>query len=77
MSDIIWSVNPDNDIFLYSGYCMRSFAEEYLKLKEIKYTFYADETVTHIQFSLEERRNLYLIFKEVLHNIMEHSGVIR
>ncbi|MFN8145275.1 MAG: two-component regulator propeller domain-containing protein [Bacteroidia bacterium] len=74
MSDIIWSVNPDNDISSTLVTRMRSFAEEYLKLKEIKYTFYADETVTHIQFSLEERRNLYLIFKEVLHNIMEHSG---
>jgi ligand-binding sensor domain-containing protein/two-component sensor histidine kinase len=74
MSDIVWSINSDNDIFESVIQRMRSFAHEMLSAKKIEYTFIADESLNQMKLSMETRKNLFLIFKEAVNNLVKHSG---
>ncbi len=73
MSDIVWAVNPDNDSFEDIILRMRSLAFNLLRAKNIEFTFRASESLNDIKLSMEKRRNLYLIFKESLNNLVKYS----
>ena len=73
MSDIVWTVNPDNDSFENIILRMRSHAFNLLRAKNIEFTFRADESLNHIKLSIEIRRNFFLIFKESLNNLVKYS----
>ena len=77
MSDIVWTINSDNDSFEKIVLRMRSLCYNLLRAKKIEFTFKADENLNDIKFSLEERRNFYLIFKESLNNLVKYSGAGR
>ncbi|HEX7846615.1 MAG TPA: two-component regulator propeller domain-containing protein [Chitinophagaceae bacterium] len=77
MSDIVWTINPENDSFENIILRMRSLAYNLLRAKDIEFTFKADETLNHLKLSLEKRRNLYLIFKEALNNLIKYSQAKR
>lgn len=71
MRDIVWLINPDND----------SFAQLVAKMKEIgsrmlkgtTHSFISDQQQWPESVDLEFKRNVVLIYKEVLHNISKHS----
>jgi ligand-binding sensor domain-containing protein/two-component sensor histidine kinase len=73
MSDIVWAVNPNNDSFENILLRMRSIAFNLLGAKKIDYTFRADENLNNIRLSMEIRRNLFLIFKESLNNLVKYA----
>lgn len=73
MSDIVWTINPENDGFEKVILRMRSLSYNLLKAKKIDFIFKADENLNDIKLSLEARRNFYLIFKEVLNNLVKYS----
>jgi two-component system sensor histidine kinase UhpB len=77
MSDIVWTINPENDSFENIILRMRSLAYNLLRAKDIEFTFKADETLNHLKLSLEKRRNFYLIFKEALNNLIKYSHAKR
>jgi signal transduction histidine kinase len=77
MSDIVWTINPDNDGFDRVIRRMRSLAYNLLRAKNIEFTFKADESLNHLKLSLEKRRNFFLIFKETLNNLIKHSQAKR
>jgi ligand-binding sensor domain-containing protein/two-component sensor histidine kinase len=77
MSDIVWTINPENDSFENIILRMRSLAYNLLRAKDIEFTFKADETLNHLKLSLEKRRNFYLIFKEALNNLIKYSRAKR
>jgi signal transduction histidine kinase len=77
MSDIVWTINPDNDNFEKVILRMRSLAYNLLRAKNIEFVFKADETLNRLQLSLEKRRNFYLIFKETLTNLIKYSDARR
>jgi signal transduction histidine kinase len=52
---------------------MRSHVFNLLGAKKMEYTFVADESLNHIRLSMEKRRNLFLIFKESLNNLVKYS----
>ena len=74
MSDIVWTINPDNDSFEKIILRMRSLSYNLLRAKQIDFSFKADENMNGIKLSLEERRNFYLIFKEALNNLIKYSN---
>ena len=74
MSDIVWTINPDNDSFEKIILRMRSLCYNLLRAKKIDFTFRADENMNGLKLSLQERRNFYLIFKEALNNLVKYSG---
>ena len=77
MSDIVWTINPDNDSFERIILRMRSLSYNLLRAKKIEFTFKTDENLNDVKLSLEERRNFYLIFKEALNNLVKYSQANR
>jgi two-component system, NarL family, sensor histidine kinase UhpB len=74
MSDIVWTINPDNDSFAKIIFRMKSLAYNLFRAKKIEFTFHADEMLDEKKLSLEERRNFYLIFKEAINNLVKYSN---
>jgi two-component system, NarL family, sensor histidine kinase UhpB len=74
MSDIVWTVNPENDSFAKILFRMKSLAYNLFRAKKIEYSFHADETLDDKKLRLEDRRNFYLIFKEAINNLVKYSN---
>ncbi|HEX8333335.1 MAG TPA: tetratricopeptide repeat protein, partial [Segetibacter sp.] len=74
MADIVWTINPENDQFEKIILRMRSFAYEVLGAKQIDFEFIADEEVAKLKLLMDVRKNLYLIFKEAINNMVKYSG---
>ncbi|MBK5285590.1 MAG: tetratricopeptide repeat protein [Bacteroidia bacterium] len=77
MSDIVWTINPENDSFAKIIFRMKSLAYNLFRAKKIEFTFHADEILNEKKLSLEERRNFYLIFKEAINNLVKYSNATR
>ena len=73
MSDIVWAINPNKDSFLDLVRRMREHAEEILGQRDILVDFVTLRTSVEIKLDADVRRNVYLIFKESLNNIVRHS----
>lgn len=74
MSDIIWSINPENDKWEIILPKFRRFASDLCESKGINYDIKIPETMPVKPLDMEKRRNLWLIFKEMVTNAVKHSG---
>lgn len=77
MSDIVWAVNPQNDRFEHVLLRMKKFASEILEAKGIELDFTSDITITHLKLSMDQRKTLYLFFKEAVNNAAKYSNAKR
>jgi two-component sensor histidine kinase len=77
MSDIVWTINPENDSFEKIIIRMRSFAYQLLKAKKVEYTFEVDEKLNSIALPMQVRKNFYLVFKEAITNVVKYSEASR
>jgi len=73
LDDIVWSINTLNDNFEQIAARMRRYAAELFESANIKYKVYFDEKLAHKKLNMEQRRDIYLIFKEALNNIYKHA----
>lgn len=74
MRDTVWAINPNNDSLEKLIEKMRSFGLEILTAKNIDFYFEVSLALKPgEEFTMEQRRNLYLIFKEAINNIAKHS----
>ncbi|HEY6978810.1 MAG TPA: triple tyrosine motif-containing protein, partial [Chitinophagaceae bacterium] len=73
MSDIVWSLNPNNESFEQLQNRMMTFAAMILTPQNILYDFIAGEQLKKLQLTSEQRKNIFLIFKEALHNIVKYA----
>ncbi len=73
MSDIVWAVNTKNDRFDQVLHRMRAFAVEILEPNDIMVHFDSSPNITHLLLDMQQRKNLYLIFKEVIHNAAKYA----
>ena len=73
MGDIVWSLNPNNEGFEQLQNRMLAFAAMILAPRNILYIFCADDELKKYQFTGEQRKNIFLIFKEALHNIVKYA----
>jgi signal transduction histidine kinase len=74
MSDIVWAINPKHDTLLDLVQRMRRFATEILVSRGIAFQFHAPEVDQELKLGANTRRNIFLVFKEALHNATRHSG---
>jgi signal transduction histidine kinase len=74
MSDIIWSIHPDHDTADSLVLRMKTFASELLGPMDIAMRFETSAEVGELLPSMIGRRNLYLFFKEAVHNLAKYSG---
>jgi signal transduction histidine kinase/ligand-binding sensor domain-containing protein len=77
MSDIVWAINPDHDRLSNLVYRMRRFAMDVLIGQGIALQFRSSVAEHDLRISVDIRRQVYLIFKEAVHNIARHSGAGR
>ncbi len=73
MSDIVWSVDPKNDDAGALITRLQAFASDLLAAKNIPLHFHADAALTDRKLTAEQRRNIFLICKEVLHNTVKYA----
>lgn len=73
MSDIVWSINPENDSLGNISVRMKEFASEILDNKDIDYTFTMDDALQDVKLSPEIRKDVYLAFKEAVNNLAKYS----
>jgi ligand-binding sensor domain-containing protein len=73
MSDIVWAINPKNDEAEMLISRIKSHAGALCALKEVYLKFSSGEEVNSLKFTMEQRRNIFLIFKEALNNALKYS----
>ncbi len=74
MSDIVWAVNTKNDQFENVVNRMRAFAIEILEPEDILLNMNVSPKLDHIVLNMQQRKNLYLLFKEAINNIAKYAG---
>jgi len=77
MSDIVWAINPEHDRLSNLVYRMRRFAADLLGAQGIELHFASTVADHDLRIGANVRRQIYLIFKEGIHNIARHSGASR
>lgn len=75
MGDIVWAVDPHRDTPVHLAKRMRRFASDLLPPAGITLGFSVVD-VTDAHLSPDVRREVFLIFKEVLNNIVRHAHAL-
>jgi signal transduction histidine kinase len=73
MNEIIWAMNDGHDnLDSLIGYIRRNMAEA-LDNAGIEYNFQVEEPLPDAHISQSFRRNIYLVVKEAVHNVIRHA----
>ena len=73
MQDTIWAIQAKNDDFQKFMLKMKGFATQVLGAKDVSLVFDNQVVSNKNLFSMEQRKNAYLIFKESINNIVKHA----
>ena len=73
MSDIVWSLNPNNENFEQLKNRMMAFAAMMLTPKGILFEFEIDDKLKSTAIAPEQRKNIFLIYKEAINNIVKYA----
>jgi ligand-binding sensor domain-containing protein/signal transduction histidine kinase len=74
MNDIVWAINPKRDHLSDLTQRMRRHASDVFTARDIEFSFNAPDPQKNISLGADTRRELFLIFKESVNNIVKHSG---
>jgi signal transduction histidine kinase len=73
MSDIVWAINPQKDNLSDLSQRMRRFASDIFTARQIAFRFRAPAGERDTMLGANVRREVFLIFKESVNNVMKHS----
>ncbi len=73
MSDIVWAINPQKDFLSELTGKMHRFAADVFTAREIAFTFDAPNADKEFALGANLRREVFLIFKESINNIVKHA----
>jgi two-component system sensor histidine kinase UhpB len=73
MSDIVWSIQPNNQKIENLVIRMREFAAQTLEPLHINLSFDADQELEKQSLPIDYRKEILLIYKEALTNISKHA----
>ncbi len=73
ISDIVWSVKPENDKMENMVIRMREYIAHTLESKNIQTSIDIDEKILNQTLGMAQRRDLLMIFKEVVNNITKYA----
>ena len=74
MSDIVWAIRPDNDKLENLAARMREYLGQTLEPKQIQTRVHVNEAALQQFLPMEHRKELLLLFKEAINNIVKHAG---
>jgi len=73
MTDIVWAIDPRRDDLRNVVFRVRQFASDMLGSKGIKWSLQAQAEFDKIKLNPQQRRHIFLIFKEAINNAARHS----
>ncbi len=73
MREIVWSINPSIDTVGEALPRMLRYASELLEAKNIELKVEMTPNIEKVKLTMQERRDLYLIFKEAVNNLAKYS----
>lgn len=74
LDDIIWSVNSSHDTLEETVARMRRYAAELFDAANISYELHLDPAFEGKKLVMEQRRDIYLLYKEAVNNISKHAA---
>ncbi|MBV9304006.1 MAG: hypothetical protein JOY62_11250 [Acidobacteriaceae bacterium] len=74
ISDIVWAIDPEQDRLGDLTNRMRHFANDLFGNNGVSVQFRTGSGQEHVEIDAAMRRQIFLIFKELLHNCLRHSG---
>ena len=74
MSDIVWSIRPENECIENLSSRIREYAAQTLEPLNINATITLDENIICQKLPMPYRKELLLICKEAINNVAKHSG---
>ncbi|HUQ33557.1 MAG TPA: ATP-binding protein, partial [Pyrinomonadaceae bacterium] len=72
--DIVWSIDPRRDDLQSVVRRIRQFASDVLEAQGIEWEFRVPPEVESLKLGPDERRHLFLIFKEGINNVVRHGA---
>ena len=73
LDDIVWNISPKNDALASLIARMTRYSSELFEAKQINYQFTIPEYIEQLSLTMEQRRNVYLVFKESVNNLVKYS----
>jgi len=73
LSDIVWSINTRKDNMDNILSRMREYLGEVIEPLGIQYSFLATAAINQVHLGMEIRKEVYLIFKEAIHNASKYA----
>lgn len=73
ISDIVWMINPHHEHFRDIISRMREMAAELFEVKGYELDLQFDEQLNDVRISMDDKRNLYLLYKEALNNAAKYA----
>jgi ligand-binding sensor domain-containing protein/signal transduction histidine kinase len=73
LDDIVWNISPKNDALSSLIARMTRYASELFEAKQIDFKLLVPDRFSDIKLSMDQRRNIYLIFKESVNNLVKYS----
>jgi signal transduction histidine kinase len=73
MSEIVWAISPQRDRVSDLLSRMREFAEDVLVQRNVAFRLDGPDPSEDLKLGPDVRREIFLIFKECIHNIARHS----
>ena len=77
MSDIVWAIDPRKDHVSDLVQRMRRFASDVLTARNIEFNLRLPDSDGDLRLDANLRREVFLIFKESINNMVRHSGCTR
>ncbi|GAB2560593.1 tetratricopeptide repeat-containing sensor histidine kinase [Spirosoma areae] len=73
VDEIIWTINPGNDSLHRIALRLQEYAQPLMESKQIDFNFSVGPALDQLPVSMEVRRNLFLIGKEAINNLVKYS----
>lgn len=77
LSEIVWSISPDNDTTEQLIAKIREFASEILEPKLMECKVHIDKRICSQKLSVEKRKTVFMVLKEALNNAAKYSDASR
>lgn len=71
--DAVWAVKASNDTLKNLILRMESYAASLLGAADIQFNIEYDEHITALKLEMTKRKNIFLIYKEAIHNIIKYA----
>jgi signal transduction histidine kinase len=73
MDEIVWTVTPENDTLDRLVDYITNFAEEFLRLANLRLRFKVSSNLPDLKLVSETRHEVFMVVKEALNNVAKHA----